>query len=134
MFPVYTPSRTGEGELRCTRGESILKRIFAKFAFFNLIFNAMAQRHLLRLYTMHINDTLAAMTVCFDYGNCLYLYNNGYNPMFRDLSVGTLSKVLSIRDGISTRKNSFDFLKGDEAYKKRLGGTKQNLYRFVVTL
>jgi CelD/BcsL family acetyltransferase involved in cellulose biosynthesis len=45
------------------------------------------------------------------------------------LSVGFLSKVLSIRDGIRSGLRTYDFLKGGEAYKQRLGGRPLSLYR-----
>jgi len=36
--------------------------------------------------------------------------------------VGLLCKVLCIKDSIERGKKRFDFLKGQEAYKYRLGG------------
>ena len=53
---------------------------------------------------------------------------------FAALNVGLLSKVLSIRDAIQSGLRTYDFLKGDEAYKRRLGGRPLPLYRCRVEL
>lgn len=63
----------------------------------------------------------------FDYNNCRYLYNSGYDPSYKSLSIGLLSKVLCIKDAIEKGKKVFDFLKGSEVYKSRLGGERINL-------
>jgi CelD/BcsL family acetyltransferase involved in cellulose biosynthesis len=50
------------------------------------------------------------------------------------LSVGLLSKVLSVRDAIRSGLRTYDFLKGGEAYKQHLGGRPLPLYRCRVDL
>jgi CelD/BcsL family acetyltransferase involved in cellulose biosynthesis len=60
--------------------------------------------------------------MCFDYNATLHLYNSGYDPRYSALSVGLLCKVLSIKDGIESGIKKYDFLKGAEIYKYRLGG------------
>jgi hypothetical protein len=62
------------------------------------------------------------------------LYNNGYEPRFRSLSLGLISKVLTIKDSIERRRERYDFLKGTEAYKQRLGGRPVPLYRCRVEI
>jgi CelD/BcsL family acetyltransferase involved in cellulose biosynthesis len=59
----------------------------------------------------------------------MYLYNSGYNPEYESLSVGLLSKVFCIRKSIEEGKRVFEFLKGNEIYKQRLGGKEIPLYR-----
>jgi CelD/BcsL family acetyltransferase involved in cellulose biosynthesis len=61
-----------------------------------------------------------------------YLYNNGYDGAKRRWSVGLLSKVLSLKDAIETGLSRYDFLKGAEAYKQRLGGREIELLRYRV--
>ena len=72
--------------------------------------------------------------MCFDYDSTVYLYNNGYDNQYRPLNVGLLSKVFAIQDSIQRGKNKFDFLKGTEVYKHRLGGQPVQLYRCQVKL
>jgi CelD/BcsL family acetyltransferase involved in cellulose biosynthesis len=64
----------------------------------------------------------------------MFLYNNGYDPQHSLLSLGLVSKVLSIKEGIERGRSRFDFLKGDEEYKRRLGGKEVSLYGCQISL
>jgi CelD/BcsL family acetyltransferase involved in cellulose biosynthesis len=75
-----------------------------------------------------------AMIMYFDYNNNVYLYNSAYDPAFKSLSVGIVSKVLCIRDSIENRKARFDFLKGNEQYKYYLGGKEIVLSSCLISL
>lgn len=103
-------------------------------SFFRLLTQRMAQQGFLRMFFLDIDQLPAAGVMCFDYNNTLYLYNNGYNPQFSNLSPGFLSKVYSIRDSIEQGKLRYDLLKGDEGYKKRLGSTPVPLYHLKIDL
>ena len=70
----------------------------------------------------------------FDYRNTVHLYNSGYDPEYGSLSVGLISKVMCIRDSIERGKRKFDFMKGDEPYKHRLGGREIPIYRCRIDL
>jgi len=97
--------------------------------FFRSLAEAMAEAGLLTLSFLELDAKPAAAVMCFHDPSTVYLYNNGYDNRFRSLSVGFLSKVLSIREAIREGKKRFDFLKGPEAYKRRLGGKPVSLYR-----
>jgi len=88
----------------------------------------MAQAGLLRLGLLELNAFPVAAVLCFDYNNTVFLYNNGYDPQYSFLSVGLLSKVLCIKDSVERGRSTFDFLKGAEEYKHRLGGKEITLY------
>jgi len=94
----------------------------------------MATEKMVRLFFLDIDGIAAATVMCFDYNATVYLYNNAYDDQFRGFSVGLLCKVFSIRDSIERQRRSYDFLKGGEAYKYRLGGTPVGLYRCRVAL
>jgi CelD/BcsL family acetyltransferase involved in cellulose biosynthesis len=102
--------------------------------YFKSIASAMAEEKLLNINFMELDGIPVAATLCFDYRNCIYLYNSGYNPEYRWLSAGLISKALCIKDGISRGKERFDFLKGDETYKYQLGGQELPLYQCTVSL
>jgi len=70
---------------------------------------------------LHVDGAVAAAVWCIDFGRSRYLYNSGYNADYSWLSVGLACKLLSIRDAIERGLTTYDFLKGDEAYKRRLG-------------
>jgi len=102
--------------------------------FFRSLGEALAQAGILKLFFLDLNGRPAAAALCFDYNGTMYLYNNGYDSAFSSLSVGLLSKVASIRASISLQRKTYDFLKGAEDYKYRLGGKPIPLYRCRITL
>jgi len=97
--------------------------------FFRAVAEDMARAGVLKLFFLELDAGPAAAVMCFHDPSTVYLYNNGYDNRFRSLSVGFLSKVLSIQEAIREGKKRFDFLKGPEAYKRRLGGKPVPLYR-----
>jgi CelD/BcsL family acetyltransferase involved in cellulose biosynthesis len=98
-------------------------------SFFRSIARAMAEQKMLRLNILELDKKPVAATMCFDYGDTVYLYNSGYEPDYGWLSVGVISKALCIKDSIERHKKRFDFLKGAEAYKYHLGGQELPLYK-----
>lgn len=102
--------------------------------YFDRLIRESAQRNLLRLCFLDIDGQPAASALCFDYNGTRYLYNSGYDEQFESLSVGVLSKVLSIRNAIEAGCRHYDFLKGAEVYKKRIGGRQIPLYRCTVDI
>jgi CelD/BcsL family acetyltransferase involved in cellulose biosynthesis len=103
-------------------------------AYFHSLAETMARAKLLKLFFLDLDGTPAAAVMCFDYNSTMYLYNNGYDGRFSSLSVGLLSKVLTIEESILRGRNKYDFLKGAEEYKHRLGGQPVPLYRCKVRL
>jgi CelD/BcsL family acetyltransferase involved in cellulose biosynthesis len=97
-------------------------------SFFQALAIAMAKAKILKLYILDLNAAPVAVSMCFDFNATLHLYNSGFDPRFRALSVGLLCKVLSIKDGIKRGRKKYDFLKGAETYKYRLGGREVPLY------
>jgi CelD/BcsL family acetyltransferase involved in cellulose biosynthesis len=103
-------------------------------AFFRLLAIEMAAARILRLYFLDLDDVPAAAAMCFDYRSTVYLYNNGYDMRYKSLSVGLLSTIFCIKESIQRGKARYDFLKGPEPYKRRLGGKPVQLYRCQVKL
>ena len=102
--------------------------------FFRAMALEMARAGMLELAFLEVDGTPAAATLCLGYRSTTYLYNNGYDPRFARLSVGLLSKVLSIRASIEWGRARYDLLKGAEPYKLRLGGREVPLARCRVDL
>ncbi len=103
-------------------------------SFFRSLADTMAEARLLRLGILELDRLPTAMIMCFDYNDCVYLYNSGYDSQYNYLSVGVLCKVLCIKESIQEGKKRFDFLKGDEAYKYHLGGREVPLSRCQITI
>jgi CelD/BcsL family acetyltransferase involved in cellulose biosynthesis len=124
FIKMFTESREDKATFLTTQMES----------FFRSLADTMAEAGLLRLGILELDMLPVAMIMCFDYNDCLYLYNSGYDPRYDSLSAGLLCKVLCIKDSIQEGKKRFDFLKGDEPYKYHLGGREVPLYRCQITI
>jgi CelD/BcsL family acetyltransferase involved in cellulose biosynthesis len=102
--------------------------------FFRSLAESFDGRRILQFGELALSGQVVAMVMCFDYRSTRYLYNSGFDPRFRQLSVGLVSKILSIRDAVEQGISCFDFLKGAEIYKQRLGGVPKDIYRCSVHL
>jgi len=65
----------------------------------------------------------------FQDSDAYYLYNSAYDPSRSDASPGIVMLSKLIERSIAGELRWFDFLKGDETYKYRLGAVERPLYR-----
>ena len=124
FFKLMRVSREDKAAFMTARMES----------FFRALADTMAEAKLLRFGILEISTKPVAAVMCFDYNNKVYLYNSGYDPEYGYLSVGLLSKLLSIKDSIERGRKCYDFLKGPEEYKYRLGGKEIPIYGCQIVL
>ena len=103
-------------------------------SFFKGLAETLNEARILRLFFLDLDKIPVAATMCFNYRSTMYLYNNGYDKRFGSLSVGLLGKVLSIKESIDAGIRTYDFLKGAEGYKQRLGGQPYQTYRCLIEL
>ncbi|MGQ9669340.1 MAG: GNAT family N-acetyltransferase [Desulfosoma sp.] len=96
--------------------------------------HAMAREGMLRLCFLYVNRSPAASALCFDDGETVFLYNNGYDAAFARLSVGLIQTIFTIKDATERGRTRYEFLRGDETYKFRLGGREVPLYRVRIFL
>jgi CelD/BcsL family acetyltransferase involved in cellulose biosynthesis len=103
-------------------------------SFFRALAQTMAEAGMLRFGVLEISRKPVAAVMCFDYNDKVYLYNSGYDPAYGYVSVGLLSKLLSIKDSIERGRKGYDFLKGTEEYKYRLEGREIPIYSCRIAL
>jgi CelD/BcsL family acetyltransferase involved in cellulose biosynthesis len=103
-------------------------------SFFRSVVQIASENQSLRLGVLELNSAPVAVTLCFEHKGEMYLYNSGYNPAYRTLSVGVLSKYFCIADSIAQGARRFDFLKGNEKYKFHLGGRETGLFRCIINI
>lgn len=120
--------------LRDSRADKAAFMTAQRESFFRAIARNMAEAGILRFGLLQLNAAPVAAVMYFDCHNKVYLYNSGYDRRYSSLSVGLLSKVLCIKDSIQRRKETFDFMKGGEAYKYRLGGREIAIYGCQIAL
>jgi CelD/BcsL family acetyltransferase involved in cellulose biosynthesis len=124
FFRMFVESRQCKADFLTAQMESFFRRLA----------DTMSGAGLLKMGVLELDTKPVAEIMCFDYNNCVYLYNSGYDPAYTPLSAGLLSKVLAIKDSIEKGKSRFDFLKGAEPYKYHLGGREVPLYRCQITI
>lgn len=74
-------------------------------------------RSWMRLYTLRLNDEIAAVMYGFAYNRKFYFYQHGYDQQFQQHSVGLAVMALTIQAAIDEGLQEFDFLWGVEGYK-----------------
>ena len=98
--------------------------------FFEQLLPTLATQNQLKLFFLSVAShpkPIAAMLV-FDYDNHYDLYNSGFNPEFGHLSPGQVLTSYTIKQAIEQERELYDFLRGDEIYKLRLGGQPQPIF------
>lgn len=81
-------------------------------------FTALAlQRGWLRLFILRLDGIPAASIYALRYGKVFYFYQSGFDPAYRDHSVGLVTMGLAIQRAIEEGAAEYDMLHGDEEYK-----------------
>ena len=124
FLQLFKISRTDKADFMTARMER----------FFESLVDGLSSENIIALYMLELEDKPAAGVMCFEFGSTTYLYNSGYDPRYRSLSVGLLSKAYSIGASIEKGMRQYDFLKGGEPYKFRLGGIPVPLHRYRINL
>ena len=104
----------------------------SKVAFFRDMAHQLWREGWLELAFLHADDRPIAGLCCMTYGTTCAAYNSGYHPGYGALSAGILLFANRIRSAIDRGFVTFDFLRGNEAYKYRFGASDCPLSQFVV--
>lgn len=91
--------------------------------FFQTIVPLLQEQGWLQLNFLTVGEERAAAYINFIYGNRVMVYNSGLaHEDYGDLSPGIVLLAYNIRYAIEQGYAYYDFLRGDEAYKYRMGG------------
>ncbi len=96
-------------------------------AFFRDLAIELAALSLTRISTLTLDDRAVARVFTLENDSRTMLYNSGFDPEFAALSAGQVSKAYVVREAIERGHGAVDFLRGDEEYKRHLGGTAQEI-------
>lgn len=122
LFHLMRISRGDKDEFLTPQMEAFFRDLCATFGSLGMA----------RLSTLSLDGAPVAMTLAFEDEATTYLYNSGYDPAFSHLAVGLMSKAYAIHDSIARGKRRFDFLRGEEEYKRRLGGVDREVLTLVM--
>ncbi|MDX2160607.1 MAG: GNAT family N-acetyltransferase [bacterium] len=98
-------------------------------AFFRAMIPVMAAKGWLRLSFLIVEGTAAAAYCDFDYNGHILVYNSGLLPeAHAQLSPGIVLLSLNIQAAIAQRRTVYDFLRGNETYKYRMGAQDTQVF------
>lgn len=101
--------------------------------FFHEMVKAAHAGGFLHLSFLEVNGVKAAAYLCFDYNSQRLVFNSGLaTTQFQSLSAGIVLVARLIEDSIQRGYTEFDFLRGDESYKYRLGAKDTTIYHVAV--
>ena len=83
---------------------------------------------LARLDVLDLDGEPVACTFSYDFRDTLALYNSSFRPDLAKMAPGMVLVGSLIEQSIDEGKACFDFLRGDEPYKKRFGPVARAVY------
>ena len=86
-------------------------------AFHRLAGHALAERGLARLYLLQVEGAPRAALYGFAHGDRFAFYQAGYDPEWRQRSVGTVLLGHVVEECFAEGRSEYDFLRGSEPYK-----------------
>lgn len=95
------------------------------------LFIDLAERAGFVLDVLHAAGRPVAAVFGYEEDSAYYLYNSAYDTSAAGVSPGNVLLSMLIEREIERGTVTFDFLKGDESYKFRLGAEERPLYRFT---
>ena len=97
--------------------------------FFRKVVPVVYERNWLQLSFLTINGEPTATYMNFTYQNAVLVYNSGLRvDAHSNLSPGIVLLAHNIRYAIENNFRAFDFLRGNEIYKYRMGGQDTHIY------
>ena len=103
-------------------------------AFFKEIIKFGSKKNLVRIIITKVGDDICSGSINFRNGYTNLLYNSGYNPQYKSLSIGLINHIRNIRMCINNGVRVFDFLRGNEDYKYRLGASDKSIHTIQISL
>lgn len=103
--------------------------------FFKNFVKVAHERGWLKLSFLTIGAEPAAAYLNFDYQNQVLVYNSGLDfENFGDYSPGIVLLAYLIEEAIENKRTIFDFLRGNETYKYRMGGKDTGVFNLRARL
>ena len=104
--------------------------------FYQAFLQQFAAKRQLELWTCRYNETLLAYIITLNYQNAIFYYNGAYRSdcasFHPDLSPGSLLIASALKSAHDRGARTFDFLRGDEPYKKLWVSEERYLYHVVI--
>lgn len=96
--------------------------------FFRRVMPVIWEKGWLQLSFLTLNGESIATYLNFDYDQCVMVYNSGLSLAHGQFSPGIVLLAHTIRHAVEHGFKEFDFLRGNEEYKYRMGGKDRPVY------
>jgi len=103
----------------------------AQKTFYHDVFGRLFDAGWLELAFLNVSGERVAGVCQFNYGDSSYYYQTGYDVAWEKSSVGFVLNGMLIERAIDQGKSFYEFLRGEEEYKYRLGATSNHHLRDV---
>jgi hypothetical protein len=100
-------------------------------AFFKNVAQLFSHHNWLRFRVARLDSRPIGVLFSFQFRDRIYLYNAGFDPNFSHLSPGIVAIGLDIKAAINERFKYYDFLRGEENYKRQFGAQKRSTLRIM---
>ena len=97
-------------------------------AFHQEISKIFLEKKWLKLYEVLYKDTVIGSFYCYHFSDILMYVQAGFNPDFSQYALGNQLILHAISDAINLNCTTFDFMRGDEAYKYKWTSSERYLY------
>lgn len=122
FFALHRKSRRDKAEFMNPEMESFFQEVASRFQ----------RKGWLNLSFLEIAGQEAAAFFSFAFKGTEFVFNSGYDPQLGRLSPGIFLAAHCIRSAIEKGRERFNFMRGKEDYKYRLGGREEKIYRLRV--
>jgi CelD/BcsL family acetyltransferase involved in cellulose biosynthesis len=122
LFQLHADRWEVEGGSSAIEGERVR-------AFHRAAAAEQARRERARVYLLHADGAVRAALYGFACGPRFAFYQSGNQPEWRQRSVGTVVLGAALEEAFREGRQEFDFLRGDEPYKRMFAGGRRLLVR-----
>jgi CelD/BcsL family acetyltransferase involved in cellulose biosynthesis len=122
LFALHR-KRWGADASAAFAGVEEFQRAFAAVAF---------ERGWLRLWLLEEGERPVAAAQCFRFGGADWYYQAGRDPECDAIAIGTVVLARAIRDCLESGGRRFEFLRGDDAYKRHFATGDPGVETFAV--
>lgn len=84
-------------------------------------------------HILKLNNEDIAFQLCFDCGGKILEYTTAFNERYSKISPGAIILKIAVKDTFDRKKKEYDFLRGDEGYKKRWSDESRNMWQVVIS-
>jgi CelD/BcsL family acetyltransferase involved in cellulose biosynthesis len=110
------------GTIATNSSADFLREIARKFA----------ARNMLRLFSLHLSENIAAVIFAFQHADKIFNYLTAFDPQYDRLGVGRTLLFEALRYCLENGYHAWDFLRGGEPYKEWWGAEKIPKCRLII--